>query len=255
MRKWYEFRAAAKSDERELLIYDEIGNSYWNDKAVTAEQFMKDLQALPSSVRTIVVRINSPGGSCFDAVAISNALREQRMRLGRTVRVCIDGIAASAATVVACAGSPIQICDNAIYMIHMPWALEIGTADDMRKTAESLDRVRDSIVATYRQVSPKTDSELVEMMKAETWMGPEDAKQHGFVTEIVPAVWSDAQANVRQDLAATWKNAPAKQLQRVAATVRGGANDDIHGWRRAFQRSASPPKTVSDIARDYYGRS
>jgi ATP-dependent protease ClpP protease subunit len=266
MRQWYQIRAAAKSDEREILIYDEIGTSFWNDKAVTAEQFMKDLQALPSSVRTLIVRINSPGGDPFAATAIANALRDQRVRLQRNVRVCIDGLAASAATVISCAGQPIEMEENALFMVHLPYTIEIGTAEDMRKTAEALDKVRDSIVSSYRWVSTKSERELVDMMTKVTWMSAHEAKANGFVTTVVSNGSAVAKASVRNELLASWKNVPNQQLQRVAVAVSGAPlnvreiyeemnrpRTDAHqeSGRRASQ-AAARPRTIGDIARDYY---
>src|SRR5688572_18855068 len=163
-------RVARERTRRKILIYDEIGKSFWNDKAVSASQFVSDLQGLPAAVRTLNVRVNSPGGSVFDAIAIANALRDERTSKGRTVKVRIDGLAVSAATIITSAGAPIEMVSNALLMIHEPRLVAIGTADEFRNHAKTLDMARDTIVATYRWVSPKSEEELVAMLKATTWM-------------------------------------------------------------------------------------
>src|SRR5262245_51437251 len=95
-REWYRIKAAA--DVAHLSIFDEIGRSFFNDDAVTARQFIAELEALPESVRTIVVHINSGGGDVFDAVAIANALRQQAQAKNRAVHTVVEGLAASAAS-------------------------------------------------------------------------------------------------------------------------------------------------------------
>ena len=130
MNTWYEIRA--RGTGAEVLIYDEIG-AY----GVSAKGFLAELGALPDGV-PIDLRLNSPGGSVFDAVAIFNALT----RHTGTVTVWIDGIAASAASYIAMAGDEIVMPENAFLMIHDPSGLVMGTAADMRDMAETLDKIR-----------------------------------------------------------------------------------------------------------------
>jgi ATP-dependent protease ClpP protease subunit len=131
------------------------------------------------------VHLNSPGGNVIEASAIANALKAERTDQGRTVEMRIDGIAASAATIVTSAGNPIRIADNAMMMIHEPSGIGMGPSSSLRKLADALDAVRSAIVATYRWVSTKTEDELIAMMVATTWMKPTEAVANGFATEIV----------------------------------------------------------------------
>jgi ATP-dependent Clp protease, protease subunit len=137
MRSWYTIRALATGSE--VGIYDEIG-AY----GVSAKGFLAELGALPAGT-PIDLRINSPGGSVFDAVAIYNAIQRHE----GTVTVWIDGIAASAASYIAMAGDEIVMPENAFLMIHDPAGLVMGTADDMRAMAEALDKVKGSLVQGY----------------------------------------------------------------------------------------------------------
>ena len=146
-RPWYRFQNQVKEGDEaaDLYVYDFIGDS-WDGESVTAKKFVAELQALPESVARLNVHINSPGGSVFDAVAIANVLRGHRAK----VAVAIEGLAASAATIVAMGGDSIGIADNALFMIHDPYGLTVGNAKEMRKMADALERARDSIVATSR---------------------------------------------------------------------------------------------------------
>lgn len=182
MRHWYRITNKADESVAEIHIYGDIGVSWWDDNAVSAQQFIDELKALPESVRNIRVHINSAGGDVFEGIAIANALRDQRVK-GRSVETIVDGLAASIASVVAQAGSPITMADNALMCVHDPWALAIGNARDMRKMAEDLDTIRDVIVATYKWNSPLDAAEIAELMAHETWMDATQAIENGLATQ------------------------------------------------------------------------
>jgi len=199
MRPWYSIKNLAGEPTAEVLLFDFIGDfldEYMGGGpgVVTAKQFAEDLSALPAEVRNIKVRINSPGGDVTAAMAINNLLRDQQAK-GRTVQVLVDGMAASAATLVMVAGAPVQVADNAIIMVHNPWSMAMGNADEMRKAADTLDTFRDTIVATYRQKSKLAHKELIALMDAETWMTADEAVANGFADEVVQG----AQANASLD--------------------------------------------------------
>lgn len=185
-RAWYRIENAATDPAVvDIHIIDFIGD--WIDDyfgfGVTAKAFVDDLAKLPEAVKTIRVHINSPGGDVFGATNIANALRDQRMSKGRTVETVVDGMAASAASIIVMAGNPIRMADTALMMIHNPWARSVGNANDMRKAADELDTVRNSIIAAYKWHSTLTDDELIALMDATTWMGPDEAIAYGLATE------------------------------------------------------------------------
>lgn len=166
--------ASVNEDEAEIVLYDEIGG-WWG---VTAEQFRQELAGI--SAKTIHLRINSPGGSVFEALAMYNALREHEAR----VISHVDGLAASAATVVVLGADEVHMAANAFFMIHEPWVLSMGNADQLRKDADLLDKITGSIVGMYRQKTQASDDEVREWMEAETWFTAEEAKAAGFVDLI-----------------------------------------------------------------------
>lgn len=222
MRKWYRFepRAAAAADApptaADVFIYDEIGQSFLNDDAVSAKAFIDELALLPDAIRELVVHVNSPGGDVFDAIAIANALRDQRTSKGRQVITSVEGLAASAASLVMMAGSPIRMADNAMMMVHNAVMLTIGDADAHRKTAADLDAIRGPMLTTYRWHSTLTDAELIALLDAETWMDADEAIQHGFATEKVEGLKAAARFEPR---ALAGLTVPERFKPRVAALV------------------------------------
>lgn len=169
----------------EILLYGPIAgeSSWWGDE-VTPRSFAEDLENLGG--KDVTVRINSGGGDVFAAHAIHNQLVAYKGR----VTVVIDGLAASAATIIAVAGDRIIMPANALFMIHNP---AIGLSDyygaeELLKVAEALNTIKGSIVAAYRKRCKASAEELAAMMDAETWMGAAECLEKGFVDEIQGSV-------------------------------------------------------------------
>jgi ATP-dependent Clp endopeptidase proteolytic subunit ClpP/HK97 family phage major capsid protein len=167
----------ATEKSADIFIYDEIGAGFWTE-GITAKQFVDDLSK--TSSKSLNVRINSPGGSVFDGLAIYNALK----RYPGQVNVYVDGFAASIASIIALAGDSIKMADNSLFMIHNPWAGTTGTADDLRKAADTLDVIGESMIGIYMERFAGTREELIAALDAETWYTAEQAKELGFATEV-----------------------------------------------------------------------
>jgi len=182
-RSWYRIQARSDADQPksiEVLIYDEIG--LWG---ISAGRFIDELKAMDDGRAQITVAINSPGGDVFDGFAIHNAL----LRLGERCTVRIDGLAASAASVIACGGHQVVMAANAMLMIHNPWTFTYGAAQDLRKTADMMDKARDGILAAYRRKAPAIeDAALIQMLDEETWLSADEALALGLVDVIGEAV-------------------------------------------------------------------
>lgn len=169
----------------EILLYGPIAgeSSWWGDE-VTPRSFAEDLESLGG--KDVTVRINSGGGDVFAAHAIHNQLVAYKGR----VTVVIDGLAASAATIIAVAGDRIIMPSNALFMIHNP-AIGLSDyygADELLKAAEALNTIKGSIVAAYRKRCKASAEELAAMMDAETWMDAAECLEKGFVDEIQGSV-------------------------------------------------------------------
>ena len=210
MTSWYAIRA--RGTGAEVAIYDEIG-AY----GVSAKGFLAELGALPEGT-PVDLRLNSPGGSVFDAVAIYNALK----RHAGTVTVWIDGIAASAASYVAMAGDEIVMPENAFLMIHDPSGLAMGTAGDMRAMAEALDKIAGSLVRGYAAKSGKPDDEIAALMAAETWFDAGDAVAAGFADRLAEPVRMAARFDIGR-----FRNAPPDLVEAVDATGAEGVQPEL----------------------------
>lgn len=171
---WFTIKAA-KNDTAEISIYDEIG--FWG---VTAQQFAKDLKALGNNLKQINLHIHSPGGNVFDGIAIYNLLKNHPANK----TVYIDGLAASMASVIAMAGNEIIMPENAMMMIHKPWGIQGGDADDMRKYADLLDKVESTLIMAYTAKTGKSETDLAEMLKEETWLTGKECIEQGFADKL-----------------------------------------------------------------------
>ncbi len=179
MAKFYEIKS--KGHEAEILIFEEIGEGFLG--GVSAKDFAQDLKAL-GDVDLINVRINSPGGQVFDAHAIFNTLLRHKAR----IEVDIDGMALSAAAVVAMSGDVVRMAENAMFMIHDPWILAMGSAPELREVADTLDKIRSTIVASFAGRRGLDAEHVSELMAAETWMTAAEALEEGFIDSVTESM-------------------------------------------------------------------
>lgn len=184
---WYRIVASA-NNSAEIYIYDEIGG--WG---VSARQFAMELRAL-GDVRNIVLHIHSPGGDVFEGMAIYNLLDSHPAY----VTVQIDGLAASMASVVAMAGDMVIIPENAMMMVHKPWGIQGGDADDMRRYAELLDKVEDNLVSAYTKKTGKTAEEIKALLEKETWLSGREAVEAGFADSVTEPMQAMACLNSKR---------------------------------------------------------
>lgn len=163
----------------ELYIYGGIYGERWADEDVTPAIIRDELAAL-GPLDVLHVYINSPGGDPWAAHAIYNLLR----RHASEKIVHIDGVAASAASVVAMAGDRVVMPPNSMMMIHKAWTLAIGNADDLREVADVMDRIDESLVMAYEQKTGLERERIRKMLAVETWMTAEEAVELGFADEL-----------------------------------------------------------------------
>ena len=176
MSKWLEFKAQ-ENKPAEIMIYGEIGD-YWD--GLDASTLAARIKA--ASGDSITVRLNTPGGSVFTAQAFYSLLRAS----GKTVNVFIDGICASAGTIISSAGDSVNMPENAIFMIHNPMTSLYGAnAEEMRETADILDKVQETIIAAYRNKTGQTDEKLKELMAKDSYLTASEAKELGFIDNIL----------------------------------------------------------------------
>ena len=180
-----------------MRIYEEIGEDFWTGGGVTAKKFAEELDGF-GDIKRLHIHINSLGGDAFTAQAIHSIISDHKSRKTSY----IDGVAASAATIIACGANEVVARMNSTYMIHYPWGMAVGGAETMRKAADDLDAITIPIVNVYKaQVREKIDEdEIRELMANETWMDAEEALEHGFVDRIKGKIKAIAKVNKSQIL-------------------------------------------------------
>lgn len=183
--KFWKFKdSSLNSEEGELYLYGEIASeeSWWSDDIITYREFIKDLKGLGVK-QTIKVYINSGGGDVFAANAIYTQLKANSAK----IHIIIEGICASAATIVAMAGDKIIISNSAVIMIHNPKVGVMGYYEqkDLEKLNTTLETIKNSIIATYKTKLNKTDEQLKELMDNETWYTGKEAVENGIADELM----------------------------------------------------------------------
>ena len=161
-----------------LFLNGTIAEDSWFDDDVTPQLFKEELV---SGSGDITVWINSPGGDCVAAAQIYNMLREYE----GNVTVKIDGIAASAASVIAMAGDKVLMSPVSMMMIHNPMTIAFGDSGEMQKAIDMLKSVKDSIINAYEIKTGLSRTKLAHLMDAETWMDAGKAVELGFADEII----------------------------------------------------------------------
>ena len=201
----------------ELLVYEDIGENFCYGGGVTAKSVKQQLDQACVFNR-IAVRINSPGGDAFEGVAIMDLLRSQK----KPVDVFVDGIAASAASIVAMAGDTITMGKSSMMMVHNAWTFCLGDGDDMRKCADTLDKISASIGQAYAARTGKSAADVKAIMDAETWMSAEECVQEGFATAIAEDDEGDDDSAMA--LARSFKS--LAKLKNVPAALKTKNDDD-----------------------------
>ena len=198
------FTAKAEDDALTLEIYDAIGAD-WFGEGVTAS-IISDAMKTAGDYSCLHVRLNSPGGDLFEGVAIHNLLRA----CGKPVNVSVDGLAASAASLIAMAGDTITMGVGTQMMIHRAMGGAMGYADDMRELADILDSVSSSAADIYVARTGLEKDKVMLLMTAETWMSASDAVDSGFATSLSGSRVENLAG--RFDLS-MFKNTPVSLLQ------------------------------------------
>lgn len=227
MSKFWKIKNEAGSANVELYLYGQIAEEPWRENDKSAKEFADDLAACGG--KNITLRINSPGGDIFAAQAIYNVLKAYPGK----VTAHIDGICASAATVVACGADKVVMPKNALYMIHNPMAcvFDMLDAEALSKMADTLAKVKETVVNVYkdRAGGKMSADEIIRFMDEETWMSAEEALGKGLIDEIDDYA-IDAQMKsglvVVNSISMPVKDRDAEKIRRVMeARKREGTNE------------------------------
>lgn len=219
-------RVETSGNEATVYLYDAI-DPWWG---ISAQEFVKELNNITAD--TIHLRINSPGGDVFDARAIKTALEQHKA----TVKVHVDGLAASAASFIMLAGDDIEIAQGGFVMIHKAWGIAFGNDDDMYATGDLLKKVDGQIVGDYERKTGKARDEIEQWMKDETWFTADEALEAGFVDSIFDASAAenkfDLSAFTRAPKALTERKPPEPSEQERAKSMRAAAEARLALYER-----------------------
>lgn len=198
----------ATNNVAQIDIFGEIVGEKWFDEETSATSFRDALKEL-GDVSTINLSINSGGGSVFDGIAIYNMLKSHKA----TVNVYIEGLAASIASVIAMAGDTITMRSGSMLMIHRPFTVLQGNAEEMRKTADTLEKMGDNIVDIYSGRTGISSDDIRNIMNEETWLSAEEAVEQGWATKLDK---KEAVMNsVPKEILGRFSNVPKNVLARV----------------------------------------
>ncbi|WP_420720272.1 ClpP-like prohead protease/major capsid protein fusion protein [Providencia rettgeri] len=200
-KSWFQMKATSETSA-DIYIYDEIG--MWG---ISAKRFTEDLISL-GNINHINLHIHSPGGEVFEGIAIYNQLKNHNAN----ITVYIDGLAASMASVIAMVGDEVKMPKNAMMMIHKPWGVSWGDANDMRDYADLLDKVENVLIPAYMEKTGKTKEEIEAMLGEETWLTAEECVEHGFANTVIEPV--KAMASLSSKRIEEFKSMP-KSLQNT----------------------------------------
>lgn len=178
MNKFWNWVRNEDTGSAELIFNGPISEDTWFGDEITPAMFRNELSKVSGD---LTVWLNSPGGDVFAASQIYTMLRNHKGK----VTVKIDGIAASAASVVAMAGDETLIAPTGMLMIHNPSTVAFGNKEAMQKAIELLDEVKESIINAYEEKSGLSRSKIARMMDEETWLNAKKAKEMGFVDGIL----------------------------------------------------------------------
>ena len=178
MKKFWNWIKNEDTGQRELWLEGVIAEESWWGDEVTPAIFKEELHAGSGA---IVLHINSPGGDCIAASQIYTML----MDYPADVTVQIDGVAASAASVIAMAGTTVRMSPTALMMVHNPWTTAMGDAKEMQKAIDLLSEVKESIINAYEIKTGMSRAKLSHLMDAETWMDAHTAVDLSFADEIM----------------------------------------------------------------------
>lgn len=162
----------------EIIIYDEIG-----DYGISAKGFSEELKKIPSSVKNIDIRLNSPGGSVFDGISIFERLKQHKAK--KTVYV--DGLAASIASIIALAGDTVIMGEGALFMIHKPMCGIMGNSTELEKMINLLDKIEEQMISIYARKTGMGRAEIAAKLEAETWLNCDECISLGMADKVFKA--------------------------------------------------------------------
>lgn len=226
-KQFWKWSNGVESTESKLILEGVVSSEdWWGDGLDVTPQAFRDELAKRSG--DLVVSINSPGGDVFAGVSIYNTLANYDKG---NVTVEVNGLAASIASVIAMAGDKIIMLPGSSMMIHKPWSMGIGNADELKKVAETLNSIEESLVPIYTSRTGLSDERIKEMLADETWMTPQEAVELGFADEYIEAKkkvgFSDSIKNALNGQFAFSMSATKEAMDRIVEKMKAEVTEEV----------------------------
>lgn len=199
----------------EILLYGAIGDSMWDDTAISAVKFSEKLKEVPSNTKEIHLRINSPGGSVFDGMTIYERLKQHNAK----VIVYVDGVAASIASIIAMAGDEINIGEGSFFMIHKPMSGTYGNSDEHERTIQILDKIEEQMVSIYARKTGLSRTQISSMLIQDTWITSDESVEMKFADKKIEASQSLRLAATMVKNAKWLRNAPEIKVEEYKTKI------------------------------------
>ncbi|MET4560761.1 ATP-dependent Clp protease protease subunit [Lysinibacillus parviboronicapiens] len=215
LQKFFQMKASTDGKSADVFIYGEITKWAWEELGeVSSITFKSELDALGDDVETINLYINSPGGSVFEGLAIGNMLKRHKAR----VIAHVDALAASIASVIAMFADEIRMASNSLMMIHNAWTWASGNAEQLRKAADDIERINESVIQSYLdKAGDKLNNDtLKSLLDNETWLSAEEVFNYGLCDSIDD--FNEVAACIDEKLINQYKNVPQQLLQPKPST-------------------------------------
>lgn len=216
-KSWLNVRNEGDGVTADIYLFDIIDSWF----GIGKKSFVDSVKATGAS--HINVHISSPGGSVDDALAMHDFLKSYPA----TVHAYLTGVVASAATFLSAAADKVHMSENALYMIHNVWSWAVGTADEMRKEADTIDKFEERIIAIYQRKTGLRKSQIKSMLDEETWMDADEARSHGFVDKVVEASKLAAKVDLKNLQEKGFKNIPQDKLEKINSHIENMENKTI----------------------------
>jgi ATP-dependent Clp endopeptidase proteolytic subunit ClpP len=207
---------SADTKSADIFIYGEITKWAWEEYGeVSSITFKNELDALGEGIETINLYINSPGGSVFETMAIIAMLQRHPARIIST----IDGVGASCASVLPMISDKVIMYENSMLMIHNAWTYASGNAEQLRKAADDIERINQSMIQFYlNRAGDKLDSQtLKQLLDDETWLSAAEAMQYGLCDEIIES--NNAAACIDEKWMKEYKNIPSQLISQSSTKI------------------------------------
>jgi ATP-dependent protease ClpP protease subunit len=168
------------SDTVQMDMFGVVGGDWWGDGGITRDSFAKELKGIPSSVKTVDLRMSSPGGDVFEGRAIANLMSDHRCAFN----INVISECCSIATIIAMAGDTIHMSDGSVFLVHRCYTIALGNSQELGKLAKDLELIDETMVKTYQNKTKMSQKDILSLMDENRYMNADEAKKLGFVDSI-----------------------------------------------------------------------